>query len=164
MNAALTTSSMAMRTTRSSPLRSKVSTWAPNRLPFRMMSKPSRLPSGIGSAAPAGIGSAANTGIGRAVSTAPPTSNSRLSIMPLSVSAVPVPYSNLRGFWHPSIGACRRAHGTPIKAVYNVRVVEIPTPRWTTCDAKHFGVKLPTDVPASIQERACTRPIWYSPA
>ena len=49
------------------------------------------------------------------------------------------------------------------KAVYYARVIEIPTPRWSTYDAFRFGVPIPKGAPVSTQERAYTSPIWYTP-
>jgi hypothetical protein len=51
-----------------------------------------------------------------------------------------------------------------LKAVYYVRVLEIPTPRWVAHDAVRYKLTLPKNVTMIHQERAFTSPIWYSPA
>jgi len=48
-------------------------------------------------------------------------------------------------------------------AVYYARVLEIPTPRWSTLLAIHAHLPLPAKAPATIQERAWTSPIWFTP-
>lgn len=59
-------------------------------------------------------------------------------------------------------------------AFYYARVLEIPTPRWTDYDKAFYGdewcaqaqAEDPTacdDIPLTLQERAYTSPIWYSP-
>lgn len=48
-------------------------------------------------------------------------------------------------------------------AFYYVRVLQIPTPRWTLYDAVRYGIDLPPDIPVMLQERAYTSPIWYRP-
>jgi len=63
----------------------------------------------------------------------------------------------LTAFWQdPDFDA--EAH-----AFYYLRVLEIPTPRWTTYYAAFYGIDLPDTVPATIQDRAYTSPIWYTP-
>ena len=49
------------------------------------------------------------------------------------------------------------------RAFYYARVIEIPTPRWSTHDAFRFGVEIPEGAPVSVQDRAYTSPIWYTP-
>jgi hypothetical protein len=63
----------------------------------------------------------------------------------------------LGGYWEdPEFGAEQ-------SAFYYVRVLEIPTPRWTTYDAAFFDIDRPDNVPATVQDRAYTSAIWYSP-
>jgi hypothetical protein len=50
-----------------------------------------------------------------------------------------------------------------LRAFYYVRVIEIPTPRWTAYDAKYYGLKVSKEIEMVQQERAYTSPIWYTP-
>ncbi len=49
------------------------------------------------------------------------------------------------------------------RAFYYVRVLEIPTPRWTAYDARRFGIKPLPGTTMTLQERAYASPIWYTP-
>jgi hypothetical protein len=60
-----------------------------------------------------------------------------------------------------------------LQTFYYARVLEIPTPRWSTIQARKLGMAPPTTaktmgveypVPPTVQERAWSSPIWYSPA
>jgi len=48
-------------------------------------------------------------------------------------------------------------------AFYYVRALENPTCRWSTWDAVRAGVPPRESLKATVQERAWTSPIWYSP-
>ena len=50
-----------------------------------------------------------------------------------------------------------------LKAFYYVRVLEIPTPRWTAYDVKFFGSEMPEGTAMQQQDRAYTSPVWYTP-
>ena len=49
------------------------------------------------------------------------------------------------------------------RAFYYARVLEIPTPRWTAYDARRFGIQPLPGTTMTLQERAYTSPIWYTP-
>ncbi len=49
-------------------------------------------------------------------------------------------------------------------AFYYVRVLENPTCRWSTWDAVRAGVAPRDSLKQTVQERAWTSPIWFSPA
>lgn len=64
----------------------------------------------------------------------------------------------LNGFWQDPV------FNPDEYAFYYVRVIEIPTVRWTDYDVKRFGIKMADQIPMTVVNRAYTSPIWYSPS
>ena len=66
--------------------------------------------------------------------------------------------ATLSAYWKdPTFNASERAF-------YYVRLIQIPSPRWTAYDQKRYGIKMPDNIPMTVTDRAYTSPIWYSPA
>ncbi len=65
--------------------------------------------------------------------------------------------SELRTLWTD------RGFDSTQRAFYYLRVLENPTCRWSTWDAVEAGVEPRADIPSTIQERAWSSPIWYTP-
>ena len=66
--------------------------------------------------------------------------------------------AELAAYWtDPSFDAAQ-------SAFYYVRVLEDPTCRWSTWESNRTGLPVPPGIPATLQERAYTSPIWYTPA
>jgi hypothetical protein len=92
-----------------------------------------------------------------------PAGDGRLPPVGSTVNAATASYTNEIGA-RELIGHWTDDDFDPAKpALYYVRVIEIPTPRWTTYDAVRHGMPLLEGVPVGIQERAWTSPIWYIP-
>ena len=72
-------------------------------------------------------------------------------------------YSNSIGAVHLSTMWRDPNFDSAEKAFYYVRVLEIPTPRWTAFDELKFGIKMDEEVTRILQERAYSSPIWYTP-
>ncbi|MCK2184134.1 DUF3604 domain-containing protein [Halomonas getboli] len=92
-----------------------------------------------------------------------PDTDGKLPAVGNTVDAETATYTNAIGA--PALGAYWQDpdFDPEQRAFYYIRVLEIPTPRWTTYDAVFFGIERPEGVPVSQQERAYTSPIWYTP-
>ncbi|MFQ6538629.1 MULTISPECIES: DUF3604 domain-containing protein [Aphanothece] len=92
-----------------------------------------------------------------------PDANGRVPAIGSTVDLKRATYTNNLGA--PVLAATwRDPHFDPsVRALYYVRVLEIPTPRWSTYDAVRAGLPLLEGVAATVQERAWSSPIWLAP-
>lgn len=81
-----------------------------------------------------------------------------------SVDLATATYRNEIGAAQLGVVWTDRAFDPDVPAIYYARVLEIPTPRWSTYLAVRNGLPLSVAVPPTIQERAWTSPVFYSPS
>ena len=85
----------------------------------------------------------------------------RVSPLESTVNTKTATYSNSIGANQLSVVWQDPDFDAKAEAFYYARVLEIPTPRWSTYDATKMGIDAPE--PSAIQERAVTSAIWYQP-
>ncbi|HIG41808.1 MAG: DUF3604 domain-containing protein [bacterium] len=87
----------------------------------------------------------------------------KVSAIVSTVNVADASYNNSVGAI--SLGAVweDKAFNPAQRAFYYVRVIEIPTPRWSAYDARYFGRTAPNEIPMITQERVYSSPIWYNP-
>ena len=89
--------------------------------------------------------------------------NGKLEPVGTTVDLETAIYTNAIGAAHLSTVWTDPAFNPEERAFYYVRVLEIPTPRWTAFDEVRFGFQMDKRVTRVLQERAYTSPIWYTP-
>lgn len=92
-----------------------------------------------------------------------PDADGRLPAVQSSVNMQDASYTNTVGAPQFSAAFTDPDFDPGQRAVYYVRVLEIPTPRWTLYDQVRLGAEPDTEVPLVHQERAFSSPIWYAP-
>lgn len=90
-----------------------------------------------------------------------PDEDGRFAPIPSTVDVENARYDNVNGASELSAHWQDPDFDPAERAFYYARVLEIPTPRWSTYDAKRLGIEAPA--PHSIQERAVGSSIWYTP-
>jgi hypothetical protein len=85
-----------------------------------------------------------------------PDNGAKVNLSNCSISSN-VGASELKTFWKDP------DFDPTLKAFYYVRVLENPTCRWSTWDAVKNGFEPRPDLHKTIQERAWSSPIWYTP-
>ena len=101
------------------------------------------------------------TSSGAAIASRAPTASCRRSAIPSTSRTPPTRTASARrelstAWTDPDFKPGERAF-------YYARVLEIPTPRWSTIDAARLGIAIPAGLAATIQERAWSSSIWYTP-
>jgi hypothetical protein len=89
--------------------------------------------------------------------------NGRLEPVQSTVNLQSSSYANTVGAEYLSTLWSDPEYQASERAFYYVRVLEIPTPRWTAYDEATLGVDHPKEAQRVHQERAYTSPIWVNP-
>jgi Protein of unknown function (DUF3604) len=89
--------------------------------------------------------------------------NGKLETLPTTINPDTLHYSNDQGAAELATLWTDPDFNSDQKAFYYLRVLQIETPRHSSYDAMALQQEPPAQYPESIQERAYTSPIWYTP-